>query len=287
MKPRPATPHYHEQREYWDQNLDLRNLSCASAGEIPDLEKEWAFFMSPEQVFALQRIGAPAGLRVLEVGGGLGLNALWLARRGARVTVLDLSGERLRMLARLAEREGLRGRLELVQGVAEALPFRDESFDREFTKSVLLHVNLDQAAPELRRVLRNGGKGIFVETMAQNPFVNLYRRFFGPPIWRTIAKYFDEARLREIARPFGGARVWTFYFLGFLAFYWQFGNRNLKRFRGWLGLLGKIDGALLSWFPGLRKRCWFAVVEVEKNYSQDGPGFAALRRGKQDEQDKR
>jgi demethylmenaquinone methyltransferase/2-methoxy-6-polyprenyl-1,4-benzoquinol methylase len=95
----------------------------------------------------------PAGGHVLDVATGTGLVAAELLRRGFRVTGLDQSPE---MLA--GARRRLNGRVELVEGSAEALPFADASFDH-VTFTYLLRYVSDPGATlaELARVVRPGG----------------------------------------------------------------------------------------------------------------------------------
>ena len=99
------------------------------------------------------------GLRVLDVGSGLGGTARYLARRHAvEVTGLDLTAEYVHVAASLTRRTGLAELVQFRQGSATNLPFPDGSFDR----MCMLHVGMnvaDKAAlfSEIRRVLVGGG----------------------------------------------------------------------------------------------------------------------------------
>ncbi len=99
------------------------------------------------------------GLRVLDVGSGLGGTARYLARRHAvEVTGLDLTAEYVQVAASLTRRAGLAELVQFHQGSATEIPFADGSFDR----ACLLHVGMnvvDKAAlfTEIRRVLVPGG----------------------------------------------------------------------------------------------------------------------------------
>jgi SAM-dependent methyltransferase len=94
--------------------------------------------------------GAP-GRRLADVGGGTGNYALALQREGWRPVVVDRSAA---MLAHAVAKG-----LEVVQAVAERLPFDDESFDAVMMISMLHHVDdPDAALADARRVLRPGGK---------------------------------------------------------------------------------------------------------------------------------
>ncbi len=96
---------------------------------------------------------------MLDVATGTGAVAAELAGRyGCRVTGVDQSEEMLAAAGRRLSELGLAGRVELVRGEAEALPFADASFDG-LTVTYLLRYVDDPAATlaELARVVRPGG----------------------------------------------------------------------------------------------------------------------------------
>jgi demethylmenaquinone methyltransferase / 2-methoxy-6-polyprenyl-1,4-benzoquinol methylase len=99
--------------------------------------------------------------RVLDVATGTGLVARELVRRyGCRVVGLDQSADMLAAAGRRLEREpDLAGRVELVRGEAEALPFADGELDH-LTFTYLLRYVDDPGATlaELARVVRPGGR---------------------------------------------------------------------------------------------------------------------------------
>lgn len=95
-----------------------------------------------------------AGLRgtVLELGAGSGRNAEWF-EDGAVIVAVDPDFE----LLQLQHRKG-RSRGPAVVAVAEALPFKDQSFDSCVATLVLCSVDdLQAAAREIRRTLQPGG----------------------------------------------------------------------------------------------------------------------------------
>ena len=102
--------------------------------------------------FLVSRLPRDGG-SVLDVATGTGLVALELHRRGFRVTGLDQSTE---MLARARAR--LASEIELVEASADAIPFRDGTFDH-LTFTYLLRYVDDPGATlrELARVVRPGG----------------------------------------------------------------------------------------------------------------------------------
>ena len=104
------------------------------------------------------RIQLPENARVLEVGCGTGL--LWRGRPqvpgGWRVILTDMSDGMLRETrASLAQ---LGHSFSYMQADAQAIPFRDESFDAVIANHMLYHVpDIPRALGEVRRVLKPSG----------------------------------------------------------------------------------------------------------------------------------
>src|ERR1044072_9518975 len=77
------------------------------------------------------------GLRVLEIGCGLGTDGARFARAGAVYTGVDLTEAALSLARRRYEVENLPGRFSVAD--AESLQFEDESFDLVYSHGVLHH----------------------------------------------------------------------------------------------------------------------------------------------------
>jgi ubiquinone/menaquinone biosynthesis C-methylase UbiE len=253
-----------DSKSYWNRNLDTDNLSREGGTRHLDMAESLAFARTPEFEWLAAEAGDPSGRILLDVGGGVGLQALLWARAGARVVVADLAVERLKALRQLAREAGLADRMLFVAARAERLPLREGSVDFVFTKSVLIHTRLTEAAPELRRALRDGGKGLFIEPLNRNPIIRLYRALFAPRVWRSITRYFDDASLAELGAPFGGSRSRGFYLLAAGSFFWQYGVKSPRRFEKSLKRWMAVDKRLIRRLPWLEKYCWFASVVVEK-----------------------
>ncbi len=122
----------------------------------------------------IARLGGVAGLDVLELGCGHAMASVVLARRGARVTAVDLSGRYLVEAGRRAEANGVA--LRLAQADGERLPFPDGAFDRVWGNAILHHLDLDRAADELVRLLRPGGIAVFCEPLGDNRLLEWARQ---------------------------------------------------------------------------------------------------------------
>src|SRR3954449_10932510 len=118
------------------------------------------------------------GERLLDVGGGTGNTALAAARRDADVVCTDIVPELLEHARRRAELEGLAFETEVAD--AQSLPYEDGSFDVvTSTIGVVFAADAEQAAGELVRVLRRGGRlGLtaWVPTAPGGKLLDLVRR---------------------------------------------------------------------------------------------------------------
>lgn len=103
---------------------------------------------------------AGADGRVLEIGGGTGANL----RYYDGVDSLVVTEPEPAMLRRLQDRVREQAtQAEVVQAPAEDLPFEDASFDTVVSTLVLCGVDQERSLGEVRRVLRPGGRLLFLE----------------------------------------------------------------------------------------------------------------------------
>ena len=87
---------------------------------------------------------------VLELACGTGILSLMLVQSGKNVTGLDLTLGYLVLAKRKVK-------LQLTQGTAEILPYRNESFDAIVSSYMAKYVDIQRVADECWRVLRPGG----------------------------------------------------------------------------------------------------------------------------------
>ena len=99
---------------------------------------------------------------MLEIGGGTGAN---LEHYGAGVEALTVTEPEEPMLKRLRKKAAAEApSATIVQAPAEDLPFEDDSFDTAVSTLVLCGVDdQSRSLQEIRRVLRPGGRLIFIE----------------------------------------------------------------------------------------------------------------------------
>ncbi len=173
-----------------------------------------------------RRIGGAAEGRVLELGIGSGLNLPFYGAAVRAVTGIDPSPALLRLAE--ARATGLGMTLAVQPGPAETLPFDAGSFDTVVTTWTLCSIGDPRAAlAEARRVLRPGGRLLFVEHgLAPDPRVARWQHRL-TPAWRHIAggchldRRIDSLvggagfRIETMEAAYvGGPRVATYFYSG-------------------------------------------------------------------------
>jgi ubiquinone/menaquinone biosynthesis C-methylase UbiE len=118
----------------------------------------------PATVELAGALGLAPGMRVLDVGSGIGGPSRYVAATyDCQVVGIDLTEEYCRVAALLAERVGVGDRVEYHPGNALAMPFADAEFEVAYTQHVAMNIE-DKARlyAEVWRVLKPGGRfGIY------------------------------------------------------------------------------------------------------------------------------
>lgn len=128
-------------------------------------DKKQKYLDSFEKGRLLPLLGRVAGKEILDIGAGTGRLAIQLAKAGALVTALDVSSSMLDKLKQKAL-----GKIKLVVGDAENLPFADNSFDLVVAAFLIVHLKdpryfLDQAY----RALKDGGRLLLTNVNQKRP----------------------------------------------------------------------------------------------------------------------
>ena len=140
--------------------------SCEDHGPGPHWDACWAARGPAAQEPAAFVTDAarylPGTGRALDVAGGAGRHAVWLAARGLEVTLVDISTVALDQAARLADDRGLS--ISLVQRNLEAEGLPSGRWD-----AVLIHHFLDRALlAEVPDALESGGVVVFCQPTRRN-----------------------------------------------------------------------------------------------------------------------
>jgi SAM-dependent methyltransferase len=227
-------------------------------------DMEWAV-PSDEQMFrkdlgrslryVLAQMGDLEGQRVLELGCGSGDYTVVLARRGAQVVAIDLAPSALVITQRRAQASGVADRVRVALMPAETLSLPDATFDWVVGFGLLHHTEPAALAPEVRRVLRPGGRALFREPLGLNPVLQFARRRL--PYRRKVRapgdRFLRHKDLAAMATPFAKCRIRPFYLFSMIAR--VVGDE--QRF----SLLWSLDEFLLRRFRFLWRWCRYVVLQ--------------------------
>jgi len=139
-----------------DAGFDLGALSYTDLAPLDQFHTR-----GREATIELARMaGLASGMRVLDVGSGIGGPARMLAAEfGCRVTGIDLSAEFSETAARLTEMVGFSERVEFRHASALDLPFEDAGFDAVWTQHVSMNIaDKNRMYAEITRVLKPRGR---------------------------------------------------------------------------------------------------------------------------------
>lgn len=156
---------------------------------------------------AVLRLAPASGERILDLCTGTGWTSRVVARRGARVTGVDIA-EGLLDAARVraaAEHLAIDYRL----GDAEDLPFDDGAFDAVIsTCGVMFATHPDAAARELTRVTRRGGRIVLTTWTPDSTVAGMFqlmRRYLPPPPADAPPSPFEWGRVDRLRERLGSS----------------------------------------------------------------------------------
>ena len=134
------------------QDLKLMMKATWMAGDFGEIAR----YNEEAGVVFVERLGLAPGAKVLDVGCGTGNQSLPAARKGARVTAIDIAQNLLTQAATRARAEKLD--IEFREGDAEALPFGDGEFDVVMSAfAAIFAPRPEKVASEFLRVCRRPG----------------------------------------------------------------------------------------------------------------------------------
>lgn len=147
-------------RAFWQAHPCGTKFSDAEIGtpeffarvEAHRYEKEW-------HIPAAADFTNTRGLRVLEIGCGMGTDGAQFAKAGAIYTGIDLTDAAVELARKRFEVSRLKGEFRVAD--AERLDFPEASFDLVYSHGVLHHTpDIEAAVREIHRVLKPGGRAM-------------------------------------------------------------------------------------------------------------------------------
>ncbi len=133
-------------------------------------------------VASIRMLGDLQDKRVLELGCGTGWLTVILCKLGAVVDGIDISDEQVKIAGKRITINNIDNQADFHVMSANSLEFPDETFDCVYGLSLLHHVDIMKCIPEVKRVLKKGGKAVFSEPVINNRFVESIRKMLPIPI---------------------------------------------------------------------------------------------------------
>ncbi|MGH9317051.1 MAG: class I SAM-dependent methyltransferase [Thermoanaerobaculia bacterium] len=192
---------------------------------------------------------------MLEYGCGEGKFAVSLASLGATVDAIDISGVALETASRNAAAQHAMIGFRLMN--AEDLEYEDDTFDLICGRSILHHLDLEQALSEISRTLKADGKAIFLEPLGHNPILNVARRV--TPQLRSADEHpLLSVDIESARRHFESVEARYFHLSSLLAIPF----RRAPGVRALVRALEAFDKILVATF--LRKYAWVVVLTLAR-----------------------
>lgn len=224
---------------------------------------------SPELRYIHQVLGDIKGMKILDLGCGLGEPSVYFALHGAKVTAVDLSQPMLDVLQAIAKHHKVS--VKTKQTTVENLNFpAKEKFDIVYVGNVFHHVNIDKTLSGIVRVMKPDGKLICWEPLGYNPAINIYRRI-ATKVRSHEERPFKTHDIDMFRRYFGNITTRYFWFSTLLIFvvmalierrdpnkerYWKVVIKEADKWKPLYTPLEALDRLLLRYIAPLRLYCW-------------------------------
>jgi SAM-dependent methyltransferase len=197
----------------------------------------------------------------LDYACGPGTRALEAGKMGAGLSIgLDISPSCVHHAEQKARDAGLSGNTFFMQGDCENTGLPNNSIDVILCSGMLHHLDLSYAFPELRRILKPGGKILAVEALRYNPVFQLYRML--TPSLRTVWEKHHILTLGDVrfAKRFFEVRQIRYWHLFSLM---SVLLRRTPLFRPALAMFNAIDRVVLR-IPPISYMAWIFTFEMVK-----------------------
>jgi SAM-dependent methyltransferase len=196
-----------EVRDYWNRRPCNIRHSTAEIGSRDYFDQvEARKYMVEPHIPSFAEFERWKGKRVLEIGCGIGTDAVNFARAGADYTGIELSAESLELAKTRFQVYGLNGRF--IVGNAEELPkeLMQEKFDLIYSFGVIHHtVQPENVVANVSRLMSTGGE-FRLMMYAKNSWKNIMiENEFDQPEAQTgcpIAFTYTSGELRHLLREF-------------------------------------------------------------------------------------
>ncbi len=231
------------------------NLQSRTKGRFENIFYK-AIYNSNEDFFDFLRLNSKNS-HVLDYGCGVG-NSLEkvVTFKPKKITGIDISEVSIEKAKKISTSNS---NIELLVDNCEKTKFKENTFDLVYGTGILHHLNIELCLKEIKRILKPGGKFLFIEPLGTNQFINLYRRL------TPNSRSFDEHPLVNhdfnlINTHFKKIKVKYYGFLTLVFFPFYSSPKNSFIFN----VLKNIDQFLFN-FGLFKKLAWSVLIVAEKS----------------------
>jgi len=222
--------------------------------------------------YIYELIGDIQGSKVLDLGCGSGQSSVILAKKGAQVNAFDISKTAIEIAIKRAKINSVQDKIKFEVGSVEKMRYDSNSFDLVFGVGLLHHVNIEIAAPEIYRVLKDGGQAVFMDPIVFSNIIDKIRHlalvtYFVPDEGAEVLITEDEHQINNdeydiLVKTFKSVKYKSFRLFSrldrIICGYPVDENNTIVRF------LNFLDRFLLNNFTFLKKFGGWGVISVRK-----------------------
>ncbi len=154
----------------------------------------WELSQHPSKAVDLISPELNKGDKILDLGCGSGRDCFFLARKGVKVTGIDISKVAIEKAKEFAKKENLDIQFDV--GNIEELPYDNKSFDKIISAYTIQDTDIDKVSKEMHRVLKNNGKAYLLIILIKE-FLETKERttdLVKDDILNCFSKHFDVIR---------------------------------------------------------------------------------------------
>ena len=198
-----------EVRAYWNTRIHDLSMTTQPVGTKAFFDElEDYRFDKLKYLTRIVDFGSYRGLRLLEVGCGVGTDLVRFAKGGAFVTGIDLSERAVDLCRRNLAANGVSGDVQVMDG--EQMRYSDDTFDVVYAHGVLQYSpNPNAMIGEIHRVLKLGGPAI-VMVYNRYSWLNLMSKVMHVDLEHEDAPVFltfSQREFRELLQPFSRCHI--------------------------------------------------------------------------------
>jgi SAM-dependent methyltransferase len=238
----------------------------ASKIPVPVIPDDWTFSDYSEEdpwtSYEFNFLGPLEGKSIIDIGCGYHPTPIYFALAGAeRVCACDVSPKAVQFMRRLANIYGVADRVTVYESAVERMPFASGEFDLMHGEAILHHISLPPAAPEIRRVLKPGGRAVFKDPLGHNPILEFVRDHMPGVTGKSAAKGTDRPMtiedIERFGRLFASHEYRTFGLTSMAAMLLRLPGRSVVT-----RAMHSLDNAVLTQLPFMQRYAQYVVACV-------------------------